>query len=185
VTAAKLANLFIRACPSPGREVDIEVFGRQVTAMLCEIPEAVARAVMDPVKGLAIKCEFFPKPKEVADAIAEAMGPHRRMAERIRRAEEFKRVVGAEAEVSQEARDRAFEHWQAQKEAMSGKEPPEVTKAKAETLLREGWRDKRWDTNVHPVKVSDELRRNLAAKAKPDYVPLETGQSLQGKRDDE
>lgn len=184
VTANSLINRFIRACPAPGRDVDVEIFKAQIAAALVMVPPEVAETVMDPVKGLAVRVEFFPTPSTVRDALEKEMQPIYRARDRRRRAEEFKQAaVGTD--VSQEARDRAFEAWKIQKKEMEGKKSPEVVKAEANAFLREGWRDQRWNTNVNPVKISDELRRNLEAKAKPDYVSLEIGQAQQGKRDDE
>src|SRR3954471_7844004 len=82
VEANSLVNEFIRACPAPGRDVEIELFCAQIAKMLVMCPPEVSRAVMHPLTGLAVKVEFFPTPFAVKAAIDKEMAPYYRLWER-------------------------------------------------------------------------------------------------------
>lgn len=184
-TAEARARLMLKACPAPNRETDVGLITASIIKKFCAYSEATVLQVSDPVGGFPAKARFFPTLADIHDALEAIEAPKRVKQAAEQRIRETQQMLnGSQAEVSQEARDRAFEAWKAQKKEMQNEKSPEILKAEADRRLRDGWRDKRWDTTVNPVKVSDRLRANLDAKAKPDYVSLEVGQAQQGQIDD-
>lgn len=105
-------------CYRRGEVADVEIYTRAVVAVLCGYPEAIARAVSNPARGLPSRLQWLPTVAEVRSACEAEFQPIVRRRETTARAARQIQERLALPDASQEARNRAVARWRGIREEM-------------------------------------------------------------------
>jgi hypothetical protein len=135
---------------------DPKAYVANISTVLLNYPESIAKRVADPFKGIASECKWYPNLAELKAFCERAMQPLREAAEREARHADT-RLLLTPPTASPEERERAFQRWM--RDIRPELETDPLTPRRREKTLAEVLAD---DTPL--PALSAEARRLFAAE---------------------